>query len=61
MKHIIAAIIASFGFVSAFAQAPVKSDAPKSEMKLPKKKADKDKEANKAKEVKPKATKEPKK
>jgi hypothetical protein len=61
MKNIAIAIIASFGLVTAFAQAPAKADAPKTEMKLPKKKADKDKEANAAKEVKPKTTKEPKK
>jgi hypothetical protein len=63
MKNIAIAIIASFGLVTAFAQAPAKADAPKTEMKLAKKKADKDKEdkAKKATVTKAKPATEPKK
>jgi hypothetical protein len=58
MKLLLALCLA-LSFTTGFAQTV--AEKPKTEMKLPKKKADKDKEANKAKEVKPKATKEPKK
>lgn len=58
MKLLIALCLA-FGFTTVYAEAA--ADKPKTEMKLAKKKADKDKEAKAAKEAKAKAAKEPKK
>jgi hypothetical protein len=58
MKLLIALWLA-FGFIAAYAEVP--ADKPKTEMKLAKKKADKDKENKAAKEAKAKAAKEAKK